>query len=188
MLGSRGATLRQGWSGRLQVPSEKHRGLWWDHDVTRHAEPSPMQLHEVETRNNRYHAGAAELSDKSDPPAIDENLSVLWRYLNLQAATGWRVWRRRIGISRSSRPVCLLALDRVTCQCAGNRPHRCADGRTPPRRTSNSAKNGTCGGTDRGTGHRPALPRARRRGTPCKHQQEDHTYCYRVFHCPSPLE
>ena len=45
--------LWQRWGGGHQILSNGHRSLWWDHDVIRHAEPSPVKLHEVKTRNNR---------------------------------------------------------------------------------------------------------------------------------------
>ena len=87
-----------------------------------HAEPPPVKFHEVKTRNTRHHAGAVELFGQPYPPTIDEDLTVLWHHLNLQGATWLVVWLGRIDISRSIRPVRLLALNRVTCQRADDAP------------------------------------------------------------------
>lgn len=80
--------------------------------MVRHAAPSPVQLHKMKPRHNRYHAGTAELFRQPDPPAIDNDLGVLRHHLDLQNATRWHV-RRRIGISRNRGPVRLFTLNSI---------------------------------------------------------------------------
>lgn len=85
---SRWVELRQDRYRRPQIPSEGHCGLWWNHDATCYTESGPVKLHEMLTRSYRYHGGAAELFGQPDSPAIDEDLCILRRHINLQGTTG----------------------------------------------------------------------------------------------------
>jgi hypothetical protein len=145
-----------------------------------------VKLYEVETGSNRHRAGAAEVSGQPDSPAIDEDLRILRRHINLQGATGWRVWPRRIGISGTMRSIRLFALNRITRQRAGNGPYRCADRGALSRLAGNPANDRTRCGTDCGTPQSPALSRCRGCRTSGKYQQEDHAWRDVLFHHSSP--
>jgi hypothetical protein len=190
----------QAWRGlgrRPQVPPDGDRSPSWNQHAGGDAEPSIVKLYKVGTRSDRDYGGAAKLLGQADPSAVNDNLGLPRRCLDLKRGVGRVRWRaiggivrtclRRVGVSQSIRPCRLLVLDGVARQGACDRPDRRADGRAFPRRPGDPSEDRAGGSPDTGTRERPALARRQRCGTSGYEDRDDRACRKTLIQGRSPL-